>query len=130
MSDSEQTIEKYKKLNDGVQGDPHFSDEFKKDHSKLLLKYGNPLVELRRGLQSVSNEKIGRTDVADVLGYGHTQVKDYFKHLNLGTVGDASRENEIGQNFRLERAATIACALGDAVGYDKVFKYKFFTDRS
>lgn len=72
----------------------------------------NIVIMLREGVSSATNQKIYPTDIAALLGYGGTQLKEYFKLANRG---------ETKTNARLERAARFAYRLGELEGFESLF---------
>ncbi|HDM8166689.1 TPA: hypothetical protein P0E18_004525 [Vibrio harveyi] len=72
----------------------------------------NILICLRDNLQKCTNQNITAADLADVLGYGSTQIKSYLRDINKGTLTKS--------NHRLERAAFFAHELGSVNGFDSL----------
>lgn len=73
----------------------------------------NIVLMLHEGLDKSTGQKVYPTDIAHLLGYGPTQIKQYFKW---------AKEGEIKKpNDRLERAAWFAHRLGELEGFETLF---------
>ncbi|NGZ17996.1 hypothetical protein G6Z94_11665 [Vibrio aestuarianus] len=75
----------------------------------------NIVLMLHENLDKATGQSIYPADIAHLLGYGATQIKQYFKW---------AREGEIQKpNDRLERAASFAYRLGELEGFESLFPY-------
>lgn len=73
----------------------------------------NIVLQLHEDLNKSTGQKIYPADIAHLLGYGATQIKQYFKWARAGEI---SKPNE-----RLERAASFAYRLGELEGFESLF---------
>lgn len=73
----------------------------------------NILLMLHEELSRCTAQKIYPTDLADLLGYGTTQIKAYFRAAKAGEI-----ENP---NARLERSAFLAFRVGQLEGFESLF---------
>lgn len=73
----------------------------------------NIVLMLQDGLSRSTNQKIYPADIASLLGYGATQIKQYVK---WALEGEIKKPNE-----RLERAASFACRIGETEGFESLF---------
>lgn len=77
------------------------------------MSNNNIVIKLHDSLSKATAQKLYPTDIAFLLGYGSTQIKDYFK---LAKKGKISKPNK-----RLERAALLAYRLGKVEGFESLF---------
>lgn len=73
----------------------------------------NILLMLHDGLSRETDQKLYPTDLASLLGYGGTQIKQYFKWAKDGEI---KKPNE-----RLERVCSFAYRLGELEGFSSLF---------
>ncbi|MCG9785413.1 hypothetical protein L1D52_24190 [Vibrio brasiliensis] len=73
----------------------------------------NILLTLHDGLSKETAQKIYPADLAHLLGYGATQIKEYVRTLKAGRTPKP--------NARLERAAHFAVRLGELEGFSSLF---------
>lgn len=73
----------------------------------------NVLLMLHDGLSRETNQTLYPADLACLLGYGATQIKQYFKWATEGEIKSP--------NDRLERAATFAYRIGELEGFSSLF---------
>lgn len=73
----------------------------------------NIVIMLREGIGQATGQKIYPVDIAHLLGYGGTQIKQYFKWAYAGEI---KKPNE-----RLERVARFAYRLGELEGFESLF---------
>lgn len=82
----------------------------------------NIVLKLLEGLSGSTNQDIFPHDLADLLGYKKTQLREYVKKAREGSI---DKPNE-----RLERVAQFAVMLGEANGFESLFPFigKLSTD--
>lgn len=73
----------------------------------------NIVLMLQDGLSSSTRQDIYPADLASLLGYGATQLKQYVKWAKAGNI---EKPNE-----RLERAAALAYRCGELEGFESLF---------
>ncbi|MFL7036473.1 hypothetical protein BCS71_25740 [Vibrio lentus] len=77
------------------------------------MSNNNIVIKLHDSLSKATAQKLYPTDIAFLLGYGATQIKDYFKFAKKGKISKP--------NKRLERAALLAYRLGKVEGFETLF---------
>lgn len=88
----------------------------------------NIVIDLFDGLSKATAQSIYPQDLADLLGYGKTQLKEYVREARKDALvpWDNKRKldkGEVRENLRLERAAEFAVLLGQANGFESLFPY-------